>query len=246
MWDETLIESRGTKEGKNKKYTMTVAMVLHGIVIAILIGASYWFVEAVQAPPIPVTLLSAPPPPPPPPPAAPKKKAPEVKKEEPKTEVPQEQFQPTEVPEELPTPDEPDSAEDTGVDGGVEGGVEGGVAGGVLGGVPGGVIGGVPGGLGDETPMRITAEVKQPELIKKVEPQYPEIARKARIQGVVILEAVITKEGTVEGVKVLRALHPILDQAAVNAVRQWRYKPALLNNRPVKVYFTVTVKFTLR
>ena len=94
--------------------------------------------------------------------------------------------------------------------------------------------------------MRITAEVKQPELIKKVEPQYPEIARKARIQGVVILEAVITKEGSVEGVKVLRALHPILDQAAVNAVKQWRYKPALLNNRPVKVYFTVTVKFTLR
>ena len=94
--------------------------------------------------------------------------------------------------------------------------------------------------------MRITAEVKQPQLIKKVEPPYPEIARKARIQGIVILEAVITKTGSVEEVKVLRALHPILDQAAVNAVKQWKYQPATLNGRPVKVYFTVTVNFTLR
>jgi protein TonB len=62
----------------------------------------------------------------------------------------------------------------------------------------------------------------------------------------VILEAVITKTGTVEDVKVLRSLHPILDQAALNAVKQWKYQPAMLNNRPVKVYFTVTVKFTLR
>ena len=77
MWDETLIESRGSKEGKNKKIHHDCGHGATCIVIAILIGASYWFVEAVQAPPIPVTLLSAPPPPPPPPPAAPKKKAPE-------------------------------------------------------------------------------------------------------------------------------------------------------------------------
>jgi TonB family protein len=94
-------------------------------------------------------------------------------------------------------------------------------------------------------PMRITGDVEQPVLIHKVSPEYPEIARKARIQGVVILEAVITKKGIVENVKVLRGLHPILDQSAVNAVQQWRYKPATLNGVPVKVYFTVTVKFRL-
>jgi periplasmic protein TonB len=95
-------------------------------------------------------------------------------------------------------------------------------------------------------PIRITSDVVQPVLIHKVNPDYPEIARKARIQGVVILEAVITKDGTVENAKVLRRLHPILDQAAVNAVQQWRYKPAKLNGKPVKVYSTVTVKFTLK
>ncbi|HJZ12475.1 MAG TPA: energy transducer TonB, partial [Acidobacteriota bacterium] len=74
---------------------------------------------------------------------------------------------------------------------------------------------------------------------------YPEVARRARIQGTVILEAVITKTGTVEEMKILRALHPVLDQAAMNAVKQWKYKPAVLNGRPVKVYFTVTVNFQL-
>ncbi|MCI0612608.1 TonB family protein [bacterium] len=95
-------------------------------------------------------------------------------------------------------------------------------------------------------PMRITADVVQPELTHRVNPEYPEIARKARIQGVVILEAIITKDGTVENVKVLRGVHPILDQAAINSVKQWRYKPATLNGSPVKVYSTVTVKFTLK
>ena len=81
MWEQTLIESRGTSEGKRKWLTVPVSMLIHGLVIGTLIMASYWFVEAVEPPPIPVTLFSAPPPPPPPPLAAPKKK-PEVKKEE--------------------------------------------------------------------------------------------------------------------------------------------------------------------
>jgi protein TonB len=82
-------------------------------------------------------------------------------------------------------------------------------------------------------------------LVKKVEPPYPEIARRSKLEGVVVLEAVITKTGSVEEVKVLRALHPVLDQAALNAVKQWKYEPAILNGKPVKVYFTVTVTFKL-
>jgi protein TonB len=268
MWEKTLIETKGGK--KRKWWMFPLSLFLHALVIGILIGASYWMVEAVQAPPIPVTLYTAPPPPPPPPPAAAKPKAapeqPKPKAETPKkVEVPEE-VQPTVIPEEpveeLDTADlspvDPGTstsdagAVEEGVEGGVEGGVPGGVVGGVEGGVPGGVIGGAPGGVvggtpgvGDEVPMRITAAVKQPELINRVEPPYPEIARRARIEGVVILEAVITKTGTVEEVKVLRALHPVMDQAAINAVKKWKYKPATLNGRPVKVYFTVTVTFRL-
>ena len=75
-------------------------------------------------------------------------------------------------------------------------------------------------------------------------PVYPQIAQTAKIQGVVILEAIIGKDGTVRDVKVLRSV-PLLDQAAIEAVRQWRYSPTLLNNVPVEVVMTVTVNFTL-
>jgi periplasmic protein TonB len=260
MWEKSLIESKGGK--KRKWWMFPLSLFLHALVIGIIVGMSYWMVEAVQAPPIPVTLYSAPPPPPPPPPAAAKRKAaPEEPKPKPVEKIEPKEVQPT-IPEEIPIPEEDltptetgpvdESATDTGVDEGVSGGVEGGVVGGTEGGVPGGVLGGVQGGViggtpttGDEVPMRITAEVKQPELIKKVEPPYPEVARRSKLEGVVVLEAVITKTGTVEEVKVLRALHPVLDQAALNAVKQWKYKPAVLNGRPVKVYFTVTVTFRL-
>jgi protein TonB len=66
------------------------------------------------------------------------------------------------------------------------------------------------------------------------------------MQGVVILEAIITKTGTVESVRVLRGINPLLDTAAIRAVQQWRYKPATFNGRPVPVYLTVTVNFTLQ
>ena len=260
MWEKTLIESKGGK--KRRWWMFPLSLFLHALAIGIIVGASYWMVEAVQAPPIPVTLYSAPPPPPPPPPAAAKRKAaPEKPKpvEEKKVEVPKE-VQPTVIPEETPIEEsnlDPGPVEETsdtdvvGEEGGIPGGVEGGVVGGVEGGVPGGVIGGVPGGVvggspvAEEVPMRITAEVKQPKLVKKVEPPYPEVARRSRLEGVVVLEAVITKTGTVEEVKILRSLHPVLDQAALNAVKQWKYEPAVLNGRPVKVYFTVTVTFKL-
>jgi protein TonB len=78
-----------------------------------------------------------------------------------------------------------------------------------------------------------------------VEPQYPEAARKARMEGVVILEAIITADGNVEDVRVLKSVNPLLDASAVRAVGQWKYKPATLNGRAVRVYLTVTVTFRL-
>lgn len=92
-------------------------------------------------------------------------------------------------------------------------------------------------------------DVTNPVLIEstKVTPEYPELARQARLTGNVILQAVITKSGTVEEVKVLRVDKPNLgfESAAVQAVQQWRYKPATQGGRPVDVYFTINVSFTL-
>ena len=108
----------------------------------------------------------------------------------------------------------------------------------------GGVLGGGEGG--SDEPMRVGGEVKEPVEISRVQPVYPEAARKARLQGVVILEAIITKEGHVDSVRILRGLNPLLDKAAMDAVSKWRYKAATFNNRPVPVYLTVTVTFRLQ
>jgi len=124
------------------------------------------------------------------------------------------------------------------VQGGVEGGVEGGVQGGVAGGVEGGVKGGVEGGIvGRE-------DVATPKLIKMVNPVYPEIARTAQIEGSVVLSATIDTQGRVVAVKVLRSI-PLLDQAAVDAVKQWVYEPMKVKGQAKPVVFTVTVAFKL-
>ena len=96
-----------------------------------------------------------------------------------------------------------------------------------------------------EPPVRAVGDVKSPRLIRRVEPAYPELARQARQQGVVILEATTDIYGRVAAVRILRSL-PLLDQAAVDAVRQWVYEPLLLNGRPRPVTFTVTVTFVLK
>ena len=86
--------------------------------------------------------------------------------------------------------------------------------------------------------------MQPPVPVSQPQPDYPETARRARVEGKVILQAVITESGTVESVKVLRS-NPLLDEAAIAAVRRWRYKPATLDGQPVKVYFTVIVTFKL-
>src|SRR5207247_1230905 len=146
---------------------------------------------------------------------------------EPEPVKPDEVVQPQEIPKEVPKPSE--EAPDEGVEGGVEGGVPGGVPGGVVGGVVRGVIGGVlgrvPGGVLGGTgdgPIIVTGDVKAPELIAKISPEYPEMARKARIEGKVIVEAVIDTDGSVIDVKVLRSI-PLLDKAAIEAVKKWKY-----------------------
>jgi protein TonB len=92
--------------------------------------------------------------------------------------------------------------------------------------------------------VRVGGQIRQPTQLRKVNPVYPSIAQSARVQGVVILEATIGTNGKVKDVRVLRSI-PLLDQAAIDAVRQWEYTPTMLNNVPVEVIMTVTVQFTL-
>ena len=120
--------------------------------------------------------------------------------------------------------------------------------------VAGGVVGGIVGGLSSvlpppppppPAPVRVGGNIKAPERIKNVDPVYPSIALSARVTGIVILEAVIGLDGKVSEVTILRGA-ALLDDAAINAVRQWEYTPTLLNGVPIRVVMTVTVNFTLQ
>ena len=128
------------------------------------------------------------------------------------------------------------------------------VPGAVPGGLPNGVANGVMSVITREVPVavpkiaaqkvRVSSGVAQGLLVHQVTPQYPTLARQARIQGTVILQAVIGKDGTVQNLRVLSG-HPMLVQAALDAVRQWRYKPYYLNGEPVEVDTQINVNFTL-
>ena len=135
-----------------------------------------------------------------------------------------------------------------------------GVMGGVPGGVPGGQLGGVIGGIVNRTSnlaavpklalpiaptrIRISQGVTKGQLIYRVEPEYPKIALSARIQGQVLLKAIIAKDGTIKELELVSG-HPMLTQNAIQGVRQWRYRPFLLNGEPVEVETNVAVIFQI-
>ena len=97
-----------------------------------------------------------------------------------------------------------------------------------------------------EGPIRVGGDVQPPVKVSAPSPQYTEIARKARIQGVVIVEAIIDKVGNVTNVKILKGLPMGLDTAAADAVKKWKFKPATLNGKPVAVIYNLTVNFRLQ
>jgi protein TonB len=143
-----------------------------------------------------------------------------------------------------------------------------GVIGGVPGGVPGGLVGGILGGILSSNanmnalplpppppplpppppkvaltgPVRVGGNVQEPHPIKMVPPVYPPLASKSRVAGTVVLEATLTREGTVEEIHVISG-HPLLIEAAIAAVKQWQYEPTLLNGEPVSVILTAKVHF---
>lgn len=143
-----------------------------------------------------------------------------------------------------------------GVEGGVVGGTVGGQVGGQIGGTVGGQIGGMVGGTGTSVepaapspdasgPLRVGGDVKAPVVSRRVQPNYPEIARRGRISGVVIVEAIIDKDGNVDHVKVLKGLPMGLSDEAERAVKQWKFRPGTMNGQPVDVIFNLVVDFKL-
>jgi protein TonB len=138
---------------------------------------------------------------------------------------------------------EPDM--NTGMQGGVPGGVAGGSMGGVLGGVIGGMGGAPPPPKPKQTgPLRVGGNVQAARIINRVQPVYPPLARQTRISGTVRLHAIIGKDGAITQLEVMNG-HPLLQQSALDAVRQWRYQPTLLNGEPVEVDTTIDVIFSL-
>jgi protein TonB len=121
---------------------------------------------------------------------------------------------------------------------------------------PDGSASGVPGGTGTgeagpgdgqgRDPVELTGDMVRPVLLEKVEPSYPQVARRAGLGGRVTLRAVIAPDGGVESVEVFSSTNPLFNEAAVEAVRRWRYRPAVMNGRPVRVYFSVVVDFLVR
>jgi periplasmic protein TonB len=181
------------------------------------------------------------PPPPPPPPAAKAAKPAEASKPIPTTGP---AFT---VPTAIPVGIQPESGIDFSDEGSVVGGVEGAIPGGVLGGVLGGMINEAPPPLPPPParPKRVGGELQAPALVYRVEPDYPGVAVAAKVSGTVILEATVNESGAVTDVHVLRSIL-LLDQAAIKAVKQWRYQPLVLNGLPVPFILVVTVTFSLR
>lgn len=244
MFEDSLIESGGRRGGKRRGATTVLSFVLQGLLLGVLILIPLIYTEALPKQQLMTFLVAPPPPPPPPPPPA---AQPVVKVQKIVSEIDQGELRtPTKIPEKVKMVKEEETPPTAGI---------GGVVGGVPGGVPGGQMGGVIGGIISSTPVpvpkvatpqrvRVSQGVSQGLLIHQVKPMYPPLARQARIQGTVVLQALISKDGTITNLHVVSG-HPMLAPAAVDAVKQWRYKPYFLNGEPVEVETQITVNFTL-
>ncbi len=246
MFDD-LVECSPVRKKTNAPWTVFLSTVIQVCLLGFLILVPLIYTEALPKTMLTTLLVAPPPPPPPPPPPA----ATPVKVVKPMARLMQagKLTAPRAIPKEVSIIKEQDMPPDmgaVGVVGGVPGGVPGGQAGGVLGGIIGGVMGSNLPPPPKETPKRIRVggQVQQARLVNQPKPIYPALARQARIQGTVRLQAIIAKDGSVVELQVLSG-HPLLVQAALDAVRQWKYQPTLLNLEPVEVVTTIDVNFVL-
>lgn len=224
-----------------------ISIASHVVVLGIATVGTLFFVQD-QFPEVPALMafvadMPAPTPPPPPPPPLPA--AQQHRETAPPKPAPSDGPTFT-APAEIPTGIQPESRIDSGGEGGVVGGVEGGLPGGVVGGVPGGIVTDVaPPPPSPKKPVRIGGNIQQPALINRVSPVYPLIAVRAKVTGTVILEATVNEAGEVTNVVVIRSV-PLLDRSAVDAIKQWRYAPLLMNGAPSPFILEVTLTFSLK
>jgi periplasmic protein TonB len=213
------------------------------LLVGILILIPLIYTDALPKTQLMTFLVAPPPPPPPPPPPA----AAPVKVVKIVSEVVNGQLRtPTKIPQKVQMIKEEEAPPDLG-SGGVPGGVPGGIPGGSTGGVIGGILSSTPVAVpkvATPTRVRVSQGVIAGNLIKKVQPTYPALAKQARIQGHVLLRAEISKDGQIQNLQLISG-HPMLAPAAIEAVKQWRYKPYLLNGEPVAVDTEVDVIFSL-
>jgi len=244
MFEDSLIESGGKLRTK-RGMTTTVSFLLQAVLVGVLVLIPLLFTEALPKAQLMTFLVAPPPPPPPPPPPA---AAPVHIVKQVQTDIVNGQLRtPTKIPEKVQMIKEDEAPPPVTSVAGVVGGVPGGVPGGQMGGVIGGIISSTPVAVPKvATPQRVRVSqgVTQGLLIRKVQPAYPPLARQARIQGSVQLQAEISKDGTIENLRLISG-HPMLAPAAIEAVKQWRYKPYILNGEPVEVETQITVNFTL-
>src|ERR1700757_3623182 len=244
MFEEMVVSNPKNKK-TNKPWTVVLSMLLQVGFLGILILIPLIYTEALPKTLMSSILLAPPPPPPPPPPPAPV----QVVKIKPQAHLMEagKLVAPKAIPKDVKIIKEEEQPPDMGA--GISGGVPGGVAGGSMGGVLGGVIGGMGGAPPPPKPkltgpLRVGGNVQAARIINRVQPVYPPLARQTRISGTVRLHAIIGKDGTIQQLEVLSG-HPLLQQAALDAVRQWRYQPTLLNGEPVEVDTTIDVIFSL-
>jgi protein TonB len=241
MFEEMVVSSPKSKK-TNKPWTVVISMALQVTFLTVLILIPLIYTEALPKASL-STFLSAPPPPPPPPPPPAAQPIVHVKPQVHLMDAGK-LVAPRAIPKDIKIIKEDAEPDMMGAQGGVPGGVPGGQMGGVIGGVIGGVGGAPPPPKPAQSRIRQGGAVTAASLINRVQPNYPPLARQTRISGTVRLHAIISKDGTVQQLEVLSG-HPLLVQAALDAVRQWRYRPTTLNGEPVEVDTTIDVIFSL-
>lgn len=252
---EALLALPSAQQRRRNPIDWAASLLVHLVVIASIIAIPLYYTDSIDLRAFAITaLVAAPPPPPPPPPPGGG-----IAKQAMKPKVAQFLHQgaltaPTFIPRQIAIIHDASNADpNDGVLGGVPGGIPGGVPGGVLGGVLGGVIGGAVGSAGPPPPpakllahriLRVGGEVKPPKLLLHPEPLYPQLAKATRVEGTVIIDAMIDEKGNVVEAHVVSG-PGLLIQAALQAITSWKYEPTYLDGEPISVRMHVDVNFFL-